>query len=600
MPLIRGKATATRAVPPAIGRQAATIARSSATAQFMRQSGSGFLGRFTGRMSRFFGSLQAKLFTFGLLAAVGNIISKLGSSKFIKKNNSIDSTVGKFLRGTGKVMSAPHAVSGMTMHEIATSTKAADMAETHLGTGARRLTENVQATIAMAGDSVISAVGSILKTADEYAKFSGRLDKNIAKQQKKIEKLATRASQQHDTSQNILHLVGDKLLGRNTNISPEEAKRRLKPIVNKLNDAAEQPNHKAAAATVDEALKELQTVSAMPGSYKRSITRYANAILDKTEKQQKRSFWDNPKQAIADKTRDMTVSEMVVGATTVLHHAYRLHDAYGQWGGNIRGLKLLMADLSNTQANKISTWKALFGKTSNPLIKRARAQIWKKVVPNIGITLLTTIGYGYIKKATRKIVSNRNTVTHGIVSNMVYMGLNTLGDKLQGSDNLLDIYVAAKVAEETNNKITPDQYMAMIVETHPNLEYKLQQSGATAGMLATAFAMRNASTAEVLQELSKGEQHLMNLVFQVDDEIWNYYSPDTPRKGSAAASRGAASTIAASHHSQNKSWVDKTSRPVQSQQGSTNLRTANGTQRSFVEAVRSGANHSRAGAAAIS
>lgn len=463
----------------------------------------------TGRASSFFGRWQMRMMKFGLLAGIGGFLSRLGNSDRITRNEKVDKTAGRALRGVGDAMTVPGRVTHMSMDEIAHGSRTADLADKHLGAGARNLVEGAQKGIAMLGRKTATTIGSVLEVADKHLDLTGRADRGIARQGVKIDKLAQKASEE---SSGLLGGILRDLKGVEKNIGSR--------------------NPMEAEVEVSEILAKMKSVEGATRKEKGRITAYANAILDKGEKLNAREFWKAPASTVKNRMKNMTVEDAVVTATTIANQAYTLHDACTRLGGSVRSLKLLIADVTGQKPQNISTWKALFGKADNPVVKLARKKIWGGIMPNVGITLATTFGYGYLSKGVGKVVNHRqNRFMHGMLTNAAYMGINQLGNMLEGHHSLLDVYADAKVKQEHGETVGPNDYMALLMAGAPQLQETLKASGANAAMLASHYAISKTPVSEVMADIGKGAEHLKTLTHGVHPQIWQHYQPEKPQPG---------------------------------------------------------------------
>ncbi len=265
---------------------------------------------------------------------------------------------------------------------------------------------------------------------------------------------------------------------------------------------------------------------------KAAFKRYADAIINEPARREERvNFWKDPKAGIASRLKNMSITEGLGYAMRYGYTAYQLYGGAVQARGGMRAIKQLYKDVTGKD---VSTWTILTNKDAlPPIVRQARHEYLSGVLPKVGLLGGVALSQEAIYRGMHKRFGNPFLAHAG--STLAFKGVELLDGQFSKQNRMAPVYETLHIAEMQGNKLDANAYIALITSSCMHLKPKnVEKAGGFdftdvynqhTQDLAVYFADKQASVAEVMQELNKGLPRMKELSAVGEAVLEKYNNP---------------------------------------------------------------------------
>lgn len=267
-------------------------------------------------------------------------------------------------------------------------------------------------------------------------------------------------------------------------------------------------------------------------SVRSGVNRYVDERKELDRLERRKQFWENPAEQVLERARNVKLSEVLdygIRYGEVLHEgAHNLHQAKI----GIRTIKQLMADLSGKNPKNISTFTALFGSGVSPVVKEARRQFWKTMLPqNIIFGTTTVLQEVGARKLKRKFGSDHMLTTIGVP--IAYQALQGLGQLFGGHNNImLQQYANMRITQEAGEPLGAQDYASLLTAASKDIKAIGGTANYNTTLIARYYASNNTPVAEVMKDINAGKEMLMQRSQQGAEAMKEYYAAQQAQEAS--------------------------------------------------------------------
>lgn len=436
----------------------------------------GPLGRLANGLGRTASFVQMPLAIVQTGAMLGGAFDWLGSRNIVK-----DTGFGQGMVRFGSTLSAPARHGNRTMEDLATSANS----ETLSG--------------------IASTVGSGLTTAGDW--FQTNVGERFLGYQRKAEGANTRLAESQTAFSEVIAESTSGTLPIPQN-APDQT---IMNAVTAVGGEASVANIKA----LEKALMETKGADQATLEYASKVYGSASRVA---HDQQRADKYQSTGQAWKNKAKNMSATEVAMTAVTTIHAGLHVYSNASRLSMYIRSMKQMAADITGKSPRNFSTYQMLFSSKVPEAVKVARKQLFKGMLPSMGLSLGMLFGGRSLGALAQRTVGSQGKggqIAAGMIQMMGYQVVDTFGRYLESKADFVTNYSQIRMAQDQGMQLTGTHYFNMLISganyAHGDL--------VALRKVAMQYAMEQVPVAEVMKDISMGKKHIKQIANQVHPEV---------------------------------------------------------------------------------